>query len=467
MTSNPPMWATGTQHSQRSSASARSAASDAVTAASTPAANPCASRARRPASVAPPGGAARPTLAPRGTPLWETTYGNFAPRLGVAYRLFEDAGTTLRAGVGVYYDTGGGQAAQVFGSVSPYTSVKRLALVKYPLEPGLAAPDPPGAAPALDTVYAIDPHLKLPYSLQWNVTVEQELGARQTLSVSYAGAAGRRLLRQGVLPATPESGEVRVITNTSASDYHAMQAHFRRRLSGGLQALASYTWSHSIDDASGDSDVTAPAGGPGVRPGRGASSFDVRHSAAGAVSYDLKGAPLGRLFGALLRGWSADAIFRARTATPVNVTFRRTLLSGDVVGLTLPSLVAGQPLYVADAAAAGGRRISRAAFGEPGAGPALARNALRGFPMWQADLGLRRRLRLTERVRVQLRAEVFNLFNHPNFGNPVGDLDSGLFGQSIQMLGAGLGSGGVNGGLSPVYQVGGPRSLQLALKFSF
>jgi hypothetical protein len=367
----------------------------------------------------------------------------------------------------MYYDAGGGQAAQVFGSVSPYTSVRRLARVRYPLEPGLAEPNLAEDALPFDTVYAIDPNLKLPYSLQWNVTLEQELGPRQTLSAAYVGAAGRRLLRLGVLPATGESGEVRVITNTSSSDYHAMQAHFRRHLSGRLQAIASYTWSHSIDDASEDSGVTASAGETGAGSERGASNFDVRHSATGAVSYDLGWSPRGRLLGALLRGWSVDAIFRARTATPVDVTFGRTLLSGDVVGMTRPSLRAGQPLYVADAAAAGGRRINREAFGAPGEGPAFGRNVLRGFPMWQADVGLRRRFRLTERVALQLRAEVFNVFNHPNFANPVGDLDSGLFGQAIQMLGAGLGSGGVNGGLSPVYQVGGPRSLQLALKLSF
>ena len=66
-----------------------------------------------------------------------------------------------------------------------------------------------------------------------------------------------------------------------------------------------------------------------------------------------------------------------------------------------------------------------------------------------------------------LRAEVFNVFNHPSFGNPVGDLGSGLFGQSIQTLAGSLGSGGVNGGLSPAYQVGGTRSLQLALRLQF
>jgi hypothetical protein len=117
---------------------------------------------------------------------------------------------------------------------------------------------------------------------------------------------------------------------------------------------------------------------------------------------------------------------------------------------------------------AGRRRINREAFAAPGStGRPLARNALRGFGMWQADVGLQRRFALTERVQLQLRAEVFNVFNHPSFGNPVGDLGSGLFGQSIQTLAGSLGSGGVNGGLSPAYQIGGTRSMQLALRLQF
>jgi hypothetical protein len=80
---------------------------------------------------------------------------------------------------------------------------------------------------------------------------------------------------------------------------------------------------------------------------------------------------------------------------------------------------------------------------------------------------LRRQFNLGERLKLQFRTEVFNLFNHPNFGNPVNVLNSSQFGQSTQMLGRSLGNGGINGGLSPLYQVGGPRSIQLALKLQF
>ena len=80
---------------------------------------------------------------------------------------------------------------------------------------------------------------------------------------------------------------------------------------------------------------------------------------------------------------------------------------------------------------------------------------------------LRRQFQLHERLALQARAGFFNIFNHPNFGPPTNYMSSPLFGQSTQMLGASLGSGGQNGGLNPLYQIGGPRSAQLALKLQF
>ena len=88
--------------------------------------------------------------------------------------------------------------------------------------------------------------------------------------------------------------------------------------------------------------------------------------------------------------------------------------------------------------------------------------------MSQVDFTLRRQFRLTEKLNLQLRAEFFNLFNHPNFADPQNNIASGLFGQSISMLGRSLGTGTGNvGGFNPLYQVGGPRSIQFALKLVF
>lgn len=97
----------------------------------------------------------------------------------------------------------------------------------------------------------------------------------------------------------------------------------------------------------------------------------------------------------------------------------------------------------------------------------LGRNALGGFGATQVDFDAAEAVQLRERLSLQARADLFNIFNHPNFGPPTNYLSSPLFGQSTQMLGASLGSGGQNGGLNPLYQIGGPRSAQLALKLLF
>jgi len=87
--------------------------------------------------------------------------------------------------------------------------------------------------------------------------------------------------------------------------------------------------------------------------------------------------------------------------------------------------------------------------------------------MSQLDFALRRQFALGEHLKLQFKADFFNIFNHPNFGNPVNMLDNSSFGESIQMLNRSLGSGGINGGLSPIYQIGGPRSIQLAVRLQF
>ncbi|MEK6411108.1 MAG: serine/threonine-protein kinase [Acidobacteriota bacterium] len=192
---------------------------------------------------------------------------------------------------------------------------------------------------------------------------------------------------------------------------------------------------------------------------------DVRHSFSGALTYDFPSPALTGIVGAILRNWSVDSMFRERTATPVNVIMSRLLFGVPVVNR--PDLVLGVPLYLDDPAVAGGSRINRAAFSipPPNQQGTLGRNSLRGFPVSQLDLALRRRFNLAERLTLQFRADLFNVMNHPNFADPNPFFNNiNLFGQSLQMFGRSLGEGA---GLSPLYQIGGPRSIQLALKLQF
>src|SRR5205823_3024203 len=134
--------------------------------------------------------------------------------------------------------------------------------VNYPLQASQvqATPVPQTFAPPFPTgLFAFDPNLKLPYTWQWNFAVVQALGTSQKLTVSYVAAAGRQLLQSVTTPlaAAPISNpnfasgaSVTLMRNRATSDYDGLQAQFQRRLSRGLQALASYTWSHALDDDS-------------------------------------------------------------------------------------------------------------------------------------------------------------------------------------------------------------------------
>jgi hypothetical protein len=208
---------------------------------------------------------------------------------------------------------------------------------------------------------------------------------------------------------------------------------------------------------------------------RASSDFDVRHAFNAGVTYNIP-SPFRRGFGrAVLGDWAVDTIVTARSATPVNVLVSSAANFSFGGSLALrPDVIPGVPLYIDDPTVAGGRRFNPAALvpGPTDRQGTLPRNAFRGFPMSQVDLAIRRQFELSERIRLQFRAELFNVLNHPNFADPgnfqANILSNVLFGQSTQMLASGpTNPGGGSGGFNPLYQVGGPRSIQLALKLQF
>ena len=410
------------------------------------------------------------TLAPQGAPLWETTFGNWAPRVGVAYLLSAKSGqeTVVRGGFGTFYDVGNGPGSQaIFGSNYPHSASKLLTNVQFPLSQSQLAPPAFSADPPYPMLFVADPHLVLPRTYEWNIAIERSLGTAQTVSTSYVGAAGRRLLRQELLHPNELFTDVLVTRNGATSDYNALQVQYQRRLSRGLQAIVSYTWSHSIDVASTESSVNTPAANLDPNVDRGNSDFDVRHSIAAAATYDLPSPGNSRLMRAILGNWSLDSMLRARSATPVYVIQNPGLgpLFG-VFGVTRPNLIQSVPLYLHDTNAPGGKRINPAAFAKVPAGQqgSLGRNVVRAFPASQLDFAVRRQFAFAELLRMQMRAEFFNIFNHPNFAPPESVFGRVNFGRSTSMLNQFL---GLTGGLNPLYQIGGPRSIQLAIKLLF
>jgi hypothetical protein len=441
-------------------------------------------------------------LAPAGTSPFETRYGNIAPRLGLAYQVsqIQEWQTVCRAGFGVFYDLVTSQTGNAFGISSyPFGGASSSLGGSFPLAPALAAPPqivPPNASNG-ETLFAFDPHVRLPYTLEWNVAVEQSLGKQQTISASYIGSAGRRLLQTAdILTPNPNLGETQLVGNTATSDYGALQLQFNRRLSNGLQALASYTWSHSIDDGSAGSfenpsNKLSPTLNPNAN--RGPSDFDIRNAFSAAITYDIPALKMNTFARAILNGWSLQNIIQARSALPVDVTddaLMQQLSQGLGTATIRPDVVPGQPLYlfgsqcaaVLGSSCAGGKGFNPAAFMDPPIDPVtmlptrqgnLGRNALRGFGATQWDFGVHRKFPIRESLKLEFRAEMFNVLNHPNFGPPSGLFGAGGFGLSTEMLGQYFnggtsGSGNIGGGaFSPLYQIGGPRSIQFALKLLF
>jgi hypothetical protein len=253
-----------------------------------------------------------------------------------------------------------------------------------------------------------------------------------------------------------DDSQITLTTNASRSDYHALQVQFQRRMLRGLSALLSYTWSHSTDDVSSELAFDYL---PDPRVDHSASDFDVRHAFNAAFTYEIPGRKSKPVVGAILNDWSIDAIFTAKTALPVNVFLDR----GDS-GVTEANLLArpdsvpGVALYLRDSTLPGGRRINPEAFSVPPQARQgdLRRNSLRGFSISQLDFDVRRMFSITERVKLQLRADFFNIFNHPNFVNVNNYL--GFFEPPLDT--------NPNFGLASP-PAGSPRSIQLSLRLRF
>ncbi len=237
-----------------------------------------------------------------------------------------------------------------------------------------------------------------------------------------------------------------------------------------MTALASYTWSHCLDYGSSNFIF-------GYQ--RGNCDFDVRHNVSTAFSYDLPNAGHNGFANAVLHHWGLDDRFTARTGFPVNIdggTFFDPVTEQQMARGV--DLVAGQPIYLYGAncdsvlqglgdlkpgqGCPGGRAINPNAFMNVSSGLGNApRNFARGFGAWQMDVAVRRDFPIYENLKLQFRAEAFNILNHPNFGAINPSFGQPTFGQATGTLASSLGI------LSPLYQQGGSRSMQFALKINF
>jgi hypothetical protein len=400
------------------------------------------------------------SVAPQGTPLFKTSWFNFAPRLGAAWIADNKPGqeTVFRAGGGAFFDTANEIAALGYNG---------LGFTAYQIDYGVPLPytaseiNVPISTTAPYTgasIIAFPSHLQLPYTLEWNASVQQALGKTQTFTVSYVGSTGRRLLALQNFSLTalnPDFGTVEYPASGITSNYQSLQVQFQRSIARGLQGLGSYTWSHSIDFGSNSAALPLQ---------RGNSDFDVRSNFQGGIAWDLPITNGSHFTSALLNGWGIDTRANARTAFPItlsgNLSTDPSTGSEYYGGL---SIVSDQPIYLYGAQFPGGRAINKAAFSLPTTGTVgnAPRNLVRGFGVTQFNLAARREFRLHDGIALHFRAEAFNLFNHPNFGFVDPEYTDANFGQATKMLNASLGT------LASQYQQGGPRSMQFALRLTF
>jgi hypothetical protein len=413
----------------------------------------------------------------------------FMPRVGVAWDPFGDAKTTVRAGYGIFYDgftNGTGGPLQAAISALPWTQAYQLP------GPGFDISNPYGSGPtpfglnnfvAPATVLTVASGMRPPYSQNWNFSIERAIAKSYLLDVRYVGNKGTHLPR--FIEANPtifannnqreystcnaaglcNYGSVGLLTDIANSTYHALQVALSRQYSNGLRFTASYWYSKSLDDIStlnvAGSAPTLVAGENDLAQNpfdlaaeHGPSLFDATHRFVFSGSYALpqwKNATKAAVL--IVNGWQANVIASLSTGTPFTVYDSADVSqqgsAPEITGFysSKPNLISnpnvGQPHNASEwISRAPFQQVTQAGqFGNEG------RNVVRGPGIEDVDFSVFKNFTVTERQRLQFRAELFNLFNQANLGLPENDLESPAFGQ--------------------ILQAGSPRLLQLAIKLIF
>ncbi len=449
--------------------------------------------------------------------LYPKDWNNFAPRVSVAYDVRGDSKTVVRAGWGLFYDAfsqdffvgqlpfntfNAGPAYNDIGGPAPvlFSSTAALATTAGPCSaPAIPVPHSSLCAPpvfsnfAATDVFTVDQHIRTPYIQNYNLNVQQQLASGVVLQIGYVGSAGRKLFRYrdvnqsvggGPVP-FPDFVYINQFESTANSDYNGLQTSLRLR-TRGLTSNVNYSWSHSIDTASDGLDFVPNASQPdnsfNVRNERASSNFDTRHRFSWNFVYAF---PRFSHHQILLSGWTLNGILSIQTGQPVNVNY---LFEGDFNG---SGEYYGRPDLVGDPKA--GRQLPNAflnaeAFAVPctwdaSAGDCapgtqhfgnLGRNAFTGPSFRQFDFSVVKNTRLREGLSMQWRADLFNVFNHPNFSNPLLPAFSVDFLNGSAPGSDGRGSGSIPitatpdvAGGNPYLGGGGPRNIQLAVKLQF
>jgi hypothetical protein len=429
---------------------------------------------------------------------------DFAPRLGFAWHPLNN--TVVRAGYGIYFDyvpqdllianftTSAGVATNPIGpqAVLPLSFDSSAFNGTSP-----GAPILNGVASPPYSIFVTPRNFHSPYTQNWNLNVQQKLAENASFEARYVGSKGTKLVRltdlnepnAGGSRTNPKYSAIDELTPSSSSRYNALQAIGRIQNTHGISGFAAYVWSKSIDDASDGIDfvpgVAFPQDPGNLAAERGPSIFDTRHRFTTAINYELPSWVALRKFGS---GWELNTIVSVQSGRPIPIA-TSTDTSARFYFNQRPNLVPGvDPILTHWSPSTG--YLNPLAFVQPAFGTFgnLGRNSIYGPALRNVDFSITKNTRLTERVNLQLRAEFFNIFNHPNFALPAhtiipGYVDNGSPGspQVVPNPGAHV-KGDITQPLLPMGLItqtpdvaqtnpglggGGPRVVQIGAKFTF
>jgi hypothetical protein len=380
---------------------------------------------------------------------------NVEPRAGIVWDATADGRTVVRAAYAFAVDQPATTAVRDTASNPPF-GVPLTASGSVPIGAAIAATRPAGLAPA-----TTDPEFRNASLQAWNVNVQRQLTRDMAATVGYMGSHGSdlRISRNinqsidgvrpfpAVAPTSPilpgaTLNNITQVESGGFSNYHAAWASVTKRLSYGLQFDGSYTWSKSLDTNSLNSSGFAVQDSYDIRNQYGLSDFDARHRFVLSAMYALPFT--GHV---LTRGWQIAAIVQSQSGNPVNIVTSNSSLNGvpntvrpDVTG---PIEIVGSvdqwfdpSVFVA---------VNR--FGN------LGRNVVIGPAFHNTDLSVVKRVR-PGRIAMEFRVDVFDLFNHPNFGPPGNVVGSPTFGKITRTR-------------LPTGEAGSSRQIQLAAKLFF
>ncbi|HTQ52867.1 MAG TPA: TonB-dependent receptor [Bryobacteraceae bacterium] len=408
---------------------------------------------------------------PTGTPFYSPNTHDFGPRLGLAWAPAAWHGkTVLRTGYGIYY---GGNQNDDFSD--PMESAVPRYNVTSDDVPNLSYPINPFIEPqyALYSPKAIDRHRKDLSYQNFSFALEQQLPDSFMGQIAYVGGLGRHLFdKYQVNLIDPTTGQRPLAqfsqfglkANDANDSFNAMQVSVQRRFVNGFLWQTQYMWSHGIADGSIGSGTSVGFEDMACRVcDRSDSPIDVRHTMTSNAVYQL---PFGRgrrylnsnsLLSNVVGGWQLSGLATASTGRPVNITIKRkagAMLDGNTSSQR-PDLVPGVSIYAANQTI--DNWFNPAAFAVPAADTwgDLGRYTARGPGYYEIDTALQKAFPISERFALNFRAEAFNLFNHPIYDSPSGNLSSGGFGQITSILNTGA------------VGTGTPRRIEFALRLDF